>query len=302
MEPVVSEITGQAVGERALTERLVRRWIRLYTHGLPPEAAARRRAELESDLWEHLHDDQESHASLTVLGRCLRGIAADLWWRARTLVATRAERRATDPAPRRNAWVVFTALVAAALLVTSLGGALAGADGATSAWALAGSAGAVASSGLIVAGLVLLTRTVVLASWLVVAGCIAAGPFAWPVTAAVVISGLWSANLLVSEPAQGTPRLVVARRQRLGLTRRWYLWVAAGAVLFAFGMLFPLVVFNPSVTGSFGEEADGAQAVVSGIAWMTWWGSWMAAGVITGIGVLLGIVHLAAQRVAPRRA
>jgi hypothetical protein len=37
MEPVMSEIAGQAVGERALPERLVRRWIRLYTRGLPPE-------------------------------------------------------------------------------------------------------------------------------------------------------------------------------------------------------------------------------------------------------------------------
>jgi hypothetical protein len=298
----MSGIAGQIADEQALPVRLVRRWIRLYTRGLPPDAAERRRAELESDLWEHLHDDGEAHASRMVLGRCVRGIPADLWWRVRTLVAARAERRATDPGPRRSVWVVFTALVAAAALVTSLGGALAGADGATSAWAVAGSAGAVASSGLIVAGLHLLTRNVVLASWLVVAGCIAAGPFAWPVTAVVVISGLWSANLRLSEPAEGEPRLVVARRQQDGLTQRWYLWVAAGAALFAFGMLFPLVVFNPSVTGTFGEETDGAQSLVSGIAWMTWWGSWMAAGVSTAIGVLLGLAHFVARRVAPTRA
>jgi hypothetical protein len=39
-----------------------------------------------------------------------------------------------------------------------------------------------------------------------------------------------------------------------------------------------------------------------GIAWMTWWGSWMAAGVSTAIGVLLGLAHLVARRVAPTRA
>lgn len=36
--------------------RWARAWTCLYTKGLPDEECERRRGEIESDLWEHLHD------------------------------------------------------------------------------------------------------------------------------------------------------------------------------------------------------------------------------------------------------
>lgn len=58
---------------------LVRAWTRLYTVALPPEIRDRRRAEIESDVWESEHDpDVPRHALLL---RLLRGMPAELLWR-----------------------------------------------------------------------------------------------------------------------------------------------------------------------------------------------------------------------------
>ena len=66
--------------------RLTRRWVRLYTAGLPPEARDARRAEIESDLWEHGEENGVLGAgpdvtAMQVLGRLLLGLPADLSWR-----------------------------------------------------------------------------------------------------------------------------------------------------------------------------------------------------------------------------
>lgn len=63
---------------------ITRRWVRLYTRGLPVDARERRLLEVESDLWEHLNDPDV--ADREILGRTLRGIHADVWWRYRTLL------------------------------------------------------------------------------------------------------------------------------------------------------------------------------------------------------------------------
>ena len=68
-----------------LAERFARGWVRLYTLGLRPDARAARRAEIESDLWEHRH-----HAAATgspglaaaVLRRVLAGMPHDVLWSA----------------------------------------------------------------------------------------------------------------------------------------------------------------------------------------------------------------------------
>jgi hypothetical protein len=57
--------------------RLLRWWTRVYTAGLPPEERERRRAEVESDLWESSRDPSGSRQ---VLSRLLLGVADDVGW------------------------------------------------------------------------------------------------------------------------------------------------------------------------------------------------------------------------------
>ena len=65
---------------------LVRGWFHLYTLGLPTEIQHRRRAELESDLWEQQADpdrdnDRPELIGMEILSRMMLGIADDLSWR-----------------------------------------------------------------------------------------------------------------------------------------------------------------------------------------------------------------------------
>jgi hypothetical protein len=64
----------------------VRRWVALYTRGLPPAIRQDRRDEIESDLWSQLHDVADAaHAETSLAGeivaRLVFGIPADLSWR-----------------------------------------------------------------------------------------------------------------------------------------------------------------------------------------------------------------------------
>jgi hypothetical protein len=63
----------------------VRTWTRVYTCDMPPLARDIRRAEIESDLWEGLHDpDRGSGPSAAgqMLLRLVLGVPDDLLWRA----------------------------------------------------------------------------------------------------------------------------------------------------------------------------------------------------------------------------
>lgn len=63
---------------------IVRTWTRAYTWGTPPVWAEQRRAEIESDLWEHQQDPNGARGlapALQVLARLVAGIADDLLWR-----------------------------------------------------------------------------------------------------------------------------------------------------------------------------------------------------------------------------
>lgn len=78
---------------------LTRAWVRLYTRGLPADLRAARRAELESDLWEHRHwstaeGRRSDQVALEILERLFVGIAADLSWR---FEHRGARRRMTHP-------------------------------------------------------------------------------------------------------------------------------------------------------------------------------------------------------------
>ena len=71
---------------RPIAESLVRAWVRLYTLGLSADDRFSRRAEIESDLWEHRNQaevdgEQSTVTSLSIAGRWAAGIPADLSWR-----------------------------------------------------------------------------------------------------------------------------------------------------------------------------------------------------------------------------
>ena len=65
--------------------RVTRRWVRVYTTGLPRQVARERRDEIASDLWEHAADagaaGAESRATAAqILGRTVCGVGADFAW------------------------------------------------------------------------------------------------------------------------------------------------------------------------------------------------------------------------------
>ncbi len=276
------------------SSRLVLGWVRLYTHGLPAETAERRCAEIESDLWEQGHDPAET-AGVALIGRCLRGVPADLWWRYRTLVtATNPRSNDMESSTRWNWWVALTTLIGIAVVVTGVGAGVAGAG--DSAWALTGIAGSLVSGGLILGGLYKRSSDLIAGSWLILIGALAGGPFGLPVAAAIVLSGMWSGNMRFGAATQSEPRLVVARRHQHALTRRWYLWLVAGAGLFGFGLLFPLLVFTDDTTDTVTTTPGVIENVLGAAGWMAWWGSWLAAAVSTGIGGILGVAHLFVRR------
>ncbi len=59
---------------------LVRAWTRVYTCGMGQTRRDARRAEVESDLWEHAHADDCPPRPLEILGRLLLGVPDDLRW------------------------------------------------------------------------------------------------------------------------------------------------------------------------------------------------------------------------------
>ncbi|MGH9032902.1 MAG: hypothetical protein ACRDZV_12310 [Acidimicrobiia bacterium] len=67
-------------------ERFTRRWVRSYTRGLSDEVRTARCEEIDSDLHEHRTTGAHGAA---IVGRTLRGVAADVSWR-------REERRAVE--------------------------------------------------------------------------------------------------------------------------------------------------------------------------------------------------------------
>jgi hypothetical protein len=66
--------------------RMVRRWVGLYTRGLPAKIRGDRRDEIEDDLWSQLTDAVASgrsnrSVSVEMVARLLFGIPADVTWR-----------------------------------------------------------------------------------------------------------------------------------------------------------------------------------------------------------------------------
>lgn len=62
---------------------ITRWWTRVYTLGLPADLRESRRAEIESDLWESLHDPDATRPR--ILPRLAGGLMDDVCWRANCL-------------------------------------------------------------------------------------------------------------------------------------------------------------------------------------------------------------------------
>jgi hypothetical protein len=80
-----------------LAADLTRWWVSVYSRGLPEDERAARRAEIDSDLWEHNRFAAEvgqrpADTGVEILTRLLLGIPADLDWR-RTLLRSASQRR-----------------------------------------------------------------------------------------------------------------------------------------------------------------------------------------------------------------
>jgi hypothetical protein len=85
-------------------------WADRYTRKLPDEVRDRRRAEIESDVFEHVHLASESSDArrTSVAWRTVRGIPADVAWRRQEMRAMRANSPEPHESPLRNAWAVVT--------------------------------------------------------------------------------------------------------------------------------------------------------------------------------------------------
>jgi len=155
----------------AWADAIARHWTGCYTRRVDAELAARRRAEIRSDLHDHAAERGVSHGQQwEVLGRVLWGIPADLSWRRAARVSRpRARTTGASMKLRRVTLAVLVALVA--FLVWAAIGAL-HADGGgiryTALFALA-----VAAVG---AGIALRDRAPGIAAFLMLAG--AAAPMA----------------------------------------------------------------------------------------------------------------------------
>jgi hypothetical protein len=104
-------------------ETLVRRWADLYTLGLERERRRDRQAEVSSDLWEHRNyaaaeGERPISTSLSILGRWIAGVPADLSWRASYLLGgnNNKERHAMSGAKVRYWWHWLAALTAVATI------------------------------------------------------------------------------------------------------------------------------------------------------------------------------------------
>jgi hypothetical protein len=111
---------------------LVAWWVEAYTRHLPDEVAGRRRAEVDSDLWEQRAAGRRAWlVAFSILRRMAAGMPADLHWRHGQLAAARG--RLLEPRARpvlaalaRNWWLVAAALVGTAEVVAGIRMALAG--------------------------------------------------------------------------------------------------------------------------------------------------------------------------------
>ena len=157
---------------------MTRSWVAVYTSGLAPELRDARRAEIDSDLWEHrqiaeLTEEPQGETTFHLLTRLLLGILSDVTWRLETGHSVSGERSI-----RMNAALYMRGLVAVgvalALLVVIVGvGSIFNAfeDGDNSGWVWGGSLSALSGVAVMV-GLLISRPNPLLGIGLVAAGAI----------------------------------------------------------------------------------------------------------------------------------
>jgi hypothetical protein len=278
--------------------RFAEKWTETYTRGLPGSSGDRRRKEIESDIWEHLHDPQI--ATREVLGRSLRGIPADVWWRYRTLLESRGTRERNQGMFRnlkRNWWptlvVVQAILTAAAVVGVMIVAPDQQGSGVAPFRVITGVTGLV-SVALLVVGLIVLDRNRRAGSWMIAIGSVptllsllALNPVAL-LAVATITGGLWTGNLAFTTRPTGIdpdhPTAHVAPNEGT----RWYRWLITAVVLFlgGFGTLMLADVLYPS-------EQDAS--LIGGLLFFTWLLSWAAAAATAAIGIALGSMRLVSR-------
>jgi hypothetical protein len=276
-------------GPEPVAVRVVRRWARVYTRGLPVDDRERRRLELESAVWEHLHDPDEVATGRAVFGRFLRGIPADVRWRYRTLLDSRGARHRSNDmttTPRFQWWTPTTIVIGVTITVLALLG-LGFGESESGGWIVALSW--LIAAVVLLAGLAALRWRPVVGTWTVITGAVLfalAEPLATPLSIVVILGGLWTGNLVTSRhKAEATIPLAP---QQSSLVNRWYLWLTVAAALGAIGFIVLLVW--PAVTPDTCTEVNPCWQ--DSAAWAAWILSWMAALVTGGIGVILGGLRL----------
>ena len=106
---------------------ITRFWVTLYTSGLPPELRGARRAEIDSDLWEHrqiaeLTEEPQGETTFHLLTRLLLGIPSDLMWRLESGHSVRNERSISmNESGAMRSLVAVGVVVALFLVVTGIG-------------------------------------------------------------------------------------------------------------------------------------------------------------------------------------
>lgn len=174
-------------------------------------------------------------------------------------------------------WSVLATAFGAVLLAHAVLGAMIG--GGESSVAVVGAMGAAVSGVLVLGGLVRMRSSPITGSRLVVIGSaltLLGGVEVIPIAVVVVVSGLWTGNLRLSDTSDA-PEVAPVTRHQEEVTRLWWAWLVVAAGLFAIGWL-PLVFDDPDDL-TFG-------------GWYTWILSWLGAAVTGGIGVILGTLRL----------
>jgi len=111
----------------ALAVGMTRSWVAVYTSGLPRELRDGRRAEIDSDLWEHrqiaeLTEEPQGETALQLLARLVLGVPSDLMWRLESGHSVRNERSISmNESGAMRSLVAVGVVVALFLVVTGIG-------------------------------------------------------------------------------------------------------------------------------------------------------------------------------------
>jgi len=107
------------VSHRSLRpETLVLHWVGLYTLGLEAGTRRDRQAEISSDIWEHRdyaagEGERPIATSISILGRWMAGVPADVSWRASHLLGSHNEKEQTMAYTKFRYWWQFLAALTA---------------------------------------------------------------------------------------------------------------------------------------------------------------------------------------------